>query len=76
MSQYYFHLRVGDRLITDEDGMECGDEATARSEAVSAAREVAAERVKSGKPIGDDQFEVFDENGALFVTTLRSVVLL
>jgi hypothetical protein len=39
MSRYYFHLRfVDDRVIADQDGSDLPDTASARLEALAAAR--------------------------------------
>jgi hypothetical protein len=34
MARFYFHLRAGDRLISDEEGMDLPDVSAARREAV------------------------------------------
>jgi hypothetical protein len=49
MGRFYFHVRVSDELVTDEEGADFPDLAAARREAVLAAREVVAEAIMTGK---------------------------
>jgi len=49
MSRYYFNLRLpGDQVIADQDGSDLPDIATARREAMTAARQILADAIKSG----------------------------
>ena len=57
MGRFYFHVRAGDGLTRDEDN------ATARHEAILAAREILAEAIKDGKPNVADAFVIMDEAG-------------
>jgi hypothetical protein len=63
MGRFYFHLRAGDGLTRDEEGVDLPDNATARHEAILAAREILAEAIKDGKPNVADAFVIMDEAG-------------
>jgi hypothetical protein len=40
MARFYFHLRAGDRLISDDEGMNLPDVSAARREAVKWTPEI------------------------------------
>ncbi len=63
MGRFYFHLRAGDGLIRDDEGVDLPDTAAARHEAILAARELLAEAIKDGKPTVPDAFVIMDEGG-------------
>lgn len=64
MPRYFFHIREGSDLIEDFEGLELPDLASVEEEAIHAAREIMADRVRSGKAIDGQEFLVFDETGA------------
>jgi len=41
MSRFYFHIRTGDNLVRDDEGMECRDLRAACAEAHASARDAA-----------------------------------
>jgi hypothetical protein len=59
---FYFHVRTGDELITDDQGQDLPDLSAARHEAELAARELLAEAVRAGKE-APDAFVIADEAG-------------
>jgi hypothetical protein len=63
MGRFYFHVRTGDRLTPDEEGIDLPDLAAAHHEAVLAAREVLADAIMSGKPEVAEAFVIADEGG-------------
>jgi hypothetical protein len=63
MGRFYFHLRAGDGLIRDDEGIDLPDSAAARHEAILDARELLAEAIKDGKPPVSDAFVIMDEVG-------------
>jgi hypothetical protein len=63
MGRFYFHVRTGGRLTSDEEGIDLPDLAAARHEAVLAAREVLADAIMSGKPEVPEAFVIADEGG-------------
>ena len=65
MPRFFTHIRTEARLITDDEGADLDDLNAARRYAVAAAREMLAERVRTGKPMGRDVFEVTAEAGAV-----------
>ena len=63
MPRYFMHIRRTGSLSTDPEGVELPDLEQARREAQLDARELIADRIRSGKMIGDDRFEIADERG-------------
>lgn len=62
MSRYFFHV-VGTQPYTDEEGTELPDEASVRSRAIEAARDMLAEGVREGLDRSHWQIFVEDEQG-------------
>jgi hypothetical protein len=75
MGRFYFHLRAGDRVLPDEEGMDLPDFSAARREAIEAARELLAEAIKSGKPEVPEAFVIADESGRELDTIPLAAVL-
>jgi hypothetical protein len=65
MPHYYFHIKAGADLIKDEEGSEHASADHARSQALKTARELWADAIKSGKPLGADAIVIADEQGQL-----------
>ena len=63
MNRYYFHIRDGQSLVRDEEGMDCRDLIAARHEALCSARDLALEAFKSGSLQPPATIEVEDEDG-------------
>lgn len=63
--RYYFHVRDGEKFQEDPDGTEFFDLQAAHSEAVAAAREILALKVKNGELIDGQVFEITDDTGAI-----------
>jgi hypothetical protein len=49
MGRFCFHLRAGDKLTPDDEGIDLPNFTAARREAVLSARELLAEAIRSGK---------------------------
>jgi hypothetical protein len=49
MGRFYFHVRAGDELTPDDEGMDLPDLSAAKREALLGARELLAEAIESGK---------------------------
>ena len=75
MRRFYFHLRAGDELVPDEEGIDLPDLSAARREAIAAARELLAEAIKDGKPNVPEAFVIADEEGREIDTVLLAAVL-
>lgn len=65
MPYFYFHLRRDERVDHDLDGAEFASIALARQEAVMAAREIMADRLVKGEPLGTDVFQIADADGTV-----------
>jgi Domain of unknown function (DUF6894) len=63
MRRFYFHLRAGDELVPDEEGIDLSDLSAARREAIEAARELLAEAIKDGRAEVPEAFVIADEEG-------------
>lgn len=75
MARYYFHIRDGDALIEDFEGVELTSIAIAKEEAEQAAREILAEKVKKGEVIDGQRFEINDSWGNQMLTVPFKSVL-
>jgi hypothetical protein len=75
MARFYLHIRTGDDLEEDPDGVELPDVAAAREEALRSAREIVADSIRSAKEDAPDCFIVADANGRELATVpLRDVL--
>jgi Domain of unknown function (DUF6894) len=48
MRHFYFHLRAGEQLILDLEGLELPDVSAARRKAIKSAREILAAAIRAG----------------------------
>jgi hypothetical protein len=71
MPKFYFHVRNGSELIEDPEGMELPNVVAARAEAIQAARDILAEKVRFGSDLKGELFEIWDENGLIESVPLR-----
>jgi hypothetical protein len=79
MPKYYLHIRDCERLIKDHEGVELPDIVSAKEEAEQAAREILADKVRTGAVVdGDGQkFEIYDAWGNHMISVpFRSVLRL
>jgi hypothetical protein len=60
MPRYYLHIRDGEKLIKDHEGVELPSIVSAKGEAEHAAREILAAKVKAGNIIDGQEFEIYD----------------
>ncbi|EJC64658.1 hypothetical protein Rleg5DRAFT_1412 [Rhizobium leguminosarum bv. viciae WSM1455] len=76
MTRFYFHIRDGDQVERDLEGIEFSNVQAAEQEALMAAREMVAELVMQGQRIEGKIFEIDDENGnrVLAVPFLSTVI--
>ncbi len=63
MAHFFFHIKEGDHLIEDEEGIDLPDASAARAEALQAARELWADAIKAGKELSAEAFVIVDERG-------------
>ena len=75
MPRYFFHVRDGDELILDHEGLELPDPEVL-DECRSVVREVLHEDEHRAELVAGRQFEIVDELGRLVVTIpFRAVVV-
>jgi hypothetical protein len=75
MGRFYFHIRAGDELTRDEEGIDLPDFSAARREAIGAARELLAAAIKDGRPEVPEAFVIADEDGRMLEIILLAAVL-
>jgi hypothetical protein len=75
MSRFFFHLRLGDEVIADQDGTDLPDATAARQEALAAARQIIADAIRSGNENIPEAFVIADSEGRELETVLLAVVL-
>lgn len=77
MPRYYFHIRDGEFLEIDPDGLEFTSLEDAVIDARKAAREMLAEKLLANEHIDGQRFEIADESGEVVETvTFKSVLRL
>jgi hypothetical protein len=64
MPRYYFHIRKGDLLVEDAEGIEVRQPELLKEEAIEAARDLLAEGDLQGLDRREWVYEVADESGA------------
>lgn len=75
MGRFYFHLRMGEKVITDQEGSDCLDISAARLEALVAARDILADAIRSGNDDAPEAFVIADSEGRELATVPFAVVL-
>jgi hypothetical protein len=77
MGRFYFHIRMSDtdQMISDHEGSDLSDIASARLEALAAARCILADAIRSGNENIPDAFVIVDDQGRELDTVPLSVVL-
>jgi hypothetical protein len=65
MSKFFFHTRDGDIYAEDTQGIELPDLASARQEALLAAREMMSEMLLRNEIVNGQQFEISDTEGKI-----------
>ena len=69
MPRYYRHIRYGDRLIDDPEGIELPGLDAARAEAIEGIRDLLAEAIQDGNDdLLDDAIVLTDEAGRELMT--------
>jgi hypothetical protein len=65
MPRYFLDFRIAGTAIEDEDGAEFADLVAAQKEAILAAREMTANRIRVGKLPLDVTFRIRDQSGTV-----------
>jgi hypothetical protein len=73
--RFYFHMRLGEKLLADQDGSDLLDIAVAHQEALESARHIVADAIRSGSEKIPEAFVIADSEGRELETVLLSVVL-
>jgi len=68
MPRFFMHQRSGEIVIADLEGGQYVDLADAMDDAKQAAREIMAQRVLAGKPLGHSVFQITDDAGRIVNT--------
>ena len=75
MARYYFHLRDGGELVTDDEGVDLPDLSAAKREAIQAARELLADAIRAGKTRVPEAYVIADEAGRALETIHLASIL-
>jgi hypothetical protein len=76
MPRYFFHLRFGQRVVRDEEGIELPNRSAARDEAMAVVYDLANPETGSNSRRWASWFlEVADEGGGFFRTPIRHPAL-
>ena len=65
MPNFHFHTRRGGHLFGNPDGSDLPDFEAARAEALAAAREGIAARIRAGDVVDGQPFEIWDAAGRM-----------
>jgi hypothetical protein len=75
MTRYFFHIRDGENLLEDGEGVELGSVDDARAEAERAARDILINNIKQRETLDSRRFEVWDEEGVpRFILPFKSAI--
>jgi hypothetical protein len=75
MGRFYLHVKEGDEVFPDEEGIELPDVEAARREALLSARELVSQAIKAGRTTFPEAFVIADEAGRpLEVVSLAAVL--
>jgi len=77
MGRFYLHIRMSDsdQIIIDQEGSDFSDIASARLEALAAARCILADAIKAGSENIPDAFVIADSQGRELETVKFAQVL-
>ena len=75
MPTFFFHVRDGGRLIEDPEGADLPDLDAARAEAATAARQLRADALSTGRAMAGRTFEIVDGAGRVLATVAIKDVL-
>ena len=74
MPRFFFHVKNGVRLVTDQTGKELDDLNAARQEGTMLAREIRAEITKPAALVNELRVEIEDEVGTILDTIMLAQV--
>jgi hypothetical protein len=65
MTRYYFHIRVGETIIPDDEGILLDGPRSARAEMRASAHDLAMAIANHGRPLDGQAVEIWDAQGRL-----------
>jgi predicted N-acetyltransferase YhbS len=68
MPRYYFHIHRPEGTLEDDEGSDLPNIDAVREEAITAVREIVAERVRRGDDADGDELRVADDSGRVVLT--------
>jgi len=68
MPHYFFHIRMADGVVQDDEGREMPDLDAARREAIQSARDITNAQNQARLPGRAQAIEVVDEHGDVVLT--------
>lgn len=63
MSKYYFHIRQGQQLLLDEEGLQLKSVEAAYLEAQQSAMDLSRANIRAGLGLDASTIEIFDDHG-------------
>ena len=63
MDRFFFHIRTGGQVLVDQEGTWLADADAARQEALTAARHILADAIRSGNEVIPEAFVIADSEG-------------
>jgi hypothetical protein len=63
--KFFFHIRTAFNFQPDEEGLEFGSSALARSGAIAAIRDALSQAMSRGQTVDGRWFEIADEAGTI-----------
>jgi hypothetical protein len=63
MDRFFFHIRTGGQVLVDHEGTWLADADAARQEALTAARHILADAIRSGNEVIPEAFVIADSEG-------------
>jgi hypothetical protein len=75
MGRFYFHIRTREQLLVDQEGTCLPDSGAARQEALTAARYILADAIRSGNEDIPEAFVIADSEGGEIETLPFAQVL-
>lgn len=75
MAPFFFHVRTDQGLIMDPEGSHLPDLSAAQQEALTALRQIVADRLRGARPLDVQQIEIADDSGrTLMVVQAEDVI--
>jgi hypothetical protein len=63
MNRFYFHIKQGEQIVHDDEGLELPNIDAAKNEAIRGARDILSDAIKSGSSKVPEALLVADDSG-------------